>query len=190
MFWIWANEPTAEDEAMIYGVPKVIEQQDLSFNQGKIVSDPVPPIEISRDSDSQGTLTDNLIAPGSRGLLFSMRLRKLLGEIGVDNIQYFPVRVTNPADSTSTDDYMLANLLGRIACIDMAKSTLHMHPRFPDVIEFFDSLVLDESKIKDLLMFRVEGFSPLIVVHEKIKEACEGNGITGIVFYEPEDYTL
>ena len=55
---------------------------------------------------------------------------------------------------------------------------------------FFDKLVLDESKIKGLLIFRLFDFLPIIVVNEKIKDIFEKNNISGIKFYSPEEYVL
>lgn len=190
MYWIWANEPSDEDEAMLYGVPDAVKQLDLNFDKGALVTVKVPLIEFIRDEDSQGVLTDNLIAPGSRGLLFSTRLRELLAGQGVNNIQYFPVRVTNPKNSTTTDDYQLSNLIGSIACIDQMASNLEMHPHILNTIEFINALILDETKIKDNLMFRAAEFTQVIVVHERIKNACEDAGITGVVFYSPAGFTL
>lgn len=190
MYWIWANEPSDEDEAMLYGVPPVIEQRNLSFDDGILIRDKVPLIEFVRDDDSQGRLTDNLIAPGSRGLMFSSRLRAVLESVGADNIQYFPTRIENPANSTSTEDYMLANLIGRIECIDTANSDLQMHPHHTDRIEFVDSLILDKDKINNLKLFRTSEHSQIIVAHNVVKEICEKNGISGIVFYEPQEFTM
>jgi hypothetical protein len=78
MHFVWANESTADDEAMIYGTPDAVEQLNLELDNGILVDVKVPLIEIVRDGDSQGGLTDNLIASGVNGLLFSTRLRKLL----------------------------------------------------------------------------------------------------------------
>jgi len=190
MYWIWANEPDSEDEAMIYGVPPVIEREDLNFDDGIRIERDVPFIEIIQDEDSQGILTDNLIAPGTRGLLFSSRLRNTLATAGVDNIDYYPCRISNPMDGSHTDDYMIANIIGQISCIDREASDLEMHSKFPDVIEFINLLVLDDKKIRDSLIFRLKEFTQVIVVHDKIKNACTEQSISGITFYTPQNYSL
>ncbi len=187
-YWIWANEPTAEEDAMIYGVPPVIATLGLLFNQGRLVTAPVPLIEIERDSDSQGRLTDNLIAGGLKGLLFSSRLRELLRSTGIENLQHFPTVLRNPTDGTETGDYTLTNVLGRIECVDRAKSVLKHPPGDPDHIEFIESLALDTRRIRGHDLFRMGEVPEILVASERVKRACEGANITGVRFHAPEDY--
>lgn len=188
--WIWANEPTADDEAMIYGTPRAVEALDLEFNNGLLVTTKVPPIEVVQDDDSQGVLTDNLIASGTNGLLFSTRLRDLLQKIGIDNIQYFPAVVRNPVEKTSTKDYSIANIIGRVACIDRKSSELEMSPDDPDRIEFIESLAIDEKKARGLDLFRLDEKTEIIVLSDRVKKACEKAKITGVRFYPPKDFTF
>jgi hypothetical protein len=190
MYWIWFNEPTSDEDAAIYDPPPVFEEEDISFGDGDRVERAVPPITVVRDADAQGVLPDNVMVPRAMGMAFSSRLRALLAEVGVDNIDYYPCRITNPADGTATDDYMLANLVGKVACVDFEQSDLEMHRVIPDTIQFINSLVLKEGAIGDALMFRLAEFIPLVVVHEKVKDACVAAGITGVRFYEPENVPL
>jgi Immunity protein family (Imm11) len=187
-YWVWANEPTRDDEAMIYGVPPIIERLRLLFNQGQPVISSVPLIEIERDSDSQGVLTDNLIAAGVKGLLFSSRLRELLRASGVENIEYFPTVIRNPADGTETQDYSIANVLGLIACLDRAKSVVEHPPGDPDYIEFIEKLALDGTRIRGADFFRLAEKSQILIASERVKRACEAAKITGVRFYAPQDY--
>lgn len=187
-YWVWANEPTADDEAMIYGVPPVVASLGLLFNQGQQVTTAVPLIEISRDSDSQGRLTDNLTAAGVKGLLFSSRLRELLRATGIENIQYFPAVVRNPADGTETGDYSVANVLGLVECLDRAKSVVEHPPGDPDCIEFIEKLALDAARIRGHDFFRLGEKSQILIASERIKRACEAAKVTGVRFYAPQDY--
>ncbi len=189
-YWVWANEPTADDEAMIYGVPPVVASLDLSFNDGSLVTAAVPLIEIERDADSQGVLTDNLIAAGTSGLLFSPRLRALLADLGIDNIQYFPTLIRNPSDGTQTQDYELANIIGRVWCLDRKASTIETLPHDPDQIAFIDSLALDTTRIRGQDLFRLGEKTQIIVVSDRVKRACENAKITGVRFYAPPDFTF
>jgi hypothetical protein len=189
-YWVWANEPTADDEAMIYGVPPVVASLKLVFNEGNMVTAAVPLIEIERDADSQGVLTDNLIAAGSKGLLFSSRLRALVAQLGIDNIQYFPTLIRNPAAGTETRDYELANLIGKVWCLDRAASVIDSPPGDPDTIEFIDSLALDTARIRGQDLFRLGEKALIIIVSDRLKRACESAKITGVRFYAPADYTF
>jgi hypothetical protein len=189
MYWIWANQRASEEEARIEGVPAVVAQLNLSFDDGVAVQTDVPLIEIVMDEDAQGPLTDNLIAPGARGLVMSSRLRTLLQNLGVSNLQSFPCVILNTVDGTRNDDYQLVNIVGRIACVDAAGSDLEMHPRTGE-LEFVNSLALDEKKAAGHLMFRLAEHTQIIVVDETIVGACETEGITGVRFYEPADFSM
>lgn len=189
MYWIWKSLRADDGEARISGRPEVIADLGLSFDEGNRIQPAVPLIRIVRDEDSQGRLTDNQLAPGTTGLLFSRRLRDLLAGAGVHNIDYYPVTIENPADGTQSDDYQLGNLIGRVACIDMAQSDLQMHPRL-GVIEFIDSLVLDETKLGQLRMFRTVEHAQVIVVHESVRDACVAARITGVSFFQPAEFSL
>jgi uncharacterized protein DUF1629 len=189
-YWVWANEPTSDDEAMIYGVPPVVASLGLRFNEGSLVTTTVPLIEIERDADSQGVLTDNLIAAGTKGLLFSSRLRGLIAQLGIDNIQYFPTLIRNPSDGTQTRDYELANILGRVWCLDRKGSALESSPDDPDYIEFIESLALDSARIRGQDLFRLGEKAQVIIASARLKRACESAGITGIRFYAPPEFTL
>lgn len=189
MHWIWKSLRSSDSEARISGRPDVITALGLNFDEGNRIQTSVPLIRIVRDEDSQGRLTDNQLAPGTTGLLFSGRLRDLLAKAGVHNIDYYPVIIENPIDGTRTDDYQLGNLIGRVACIDMAKSEVQLHPR-TGKIEFIDSLVLDETKLAYLRMFRTAEHAQVIVVHESVRNACVVAGITGVSFFLPAEFSL
>ena len=190
MYWIWANERTSDGQARIHGTPEAVSRGDFSFDYGVRIERVVPLIEIVRDEDSQGVLTDNLIAPGVRGLVFSGRLRRVLDEVGVTNIDYYPCRMRNPLDGTSTDDYRVANLIGEIACVNRPKSDLEMDPDDPQQIMFINSLVLIEDAIGEASMFRLAEQKQVIVAHDRVKDACQAVGITGVKFYAPEEFSL
>lgn len=116
MYWIWQSLRANDDEARIADRPAVISELGVRFDEGARIEVAVPMIRMVRDEDSQGQLTDNLIAPGTTGLVLSSRLRQLLTAHGVHNIEYYPVALENPVDNTRSDDYQLGNLIGRVAC--------------------------------------------------------------------------
>ena len=93
MYWIWETSIDENElDAMIYGVPealKMLREFGIRFDDGNHINAEVPKIIIDRDGDSQGHLNDNLVAPGTSGLLFSAKLRSVLANCVVDNIEYF-----------------------------------------------------------------------------------------------------
>lgn len=116
-------------------------------------------------------------------------LVKVLTDAGVDSVQYFPAVLINPADGTRYTNYKAFNVVGLVAAADMQASELMgtSDSTMGDVD--FNRLVLDESKIGDVLMFRLAECVSAIVVHEKVKAAIEASGIPGFVFYGPGDWS-
>ena len=122
MHWVWRSRRSNDEQTRIEGRPAAIASVGQRFDQGERVTQAVSLIQLARDADAPGILTDNLIAPGTTGLVFSARLRALLAACGVANLDFYPMVVENPADGTSTDDYALANLIGRVTCFEMERS--------------------------------------------------------------------
>lgn len=189
MHWMWRSRRSNDEQTRIEERPTALASLGQRFDQGSRLTQPIPLIQLVRDADAPGVLTDNLIAPGTTGLVFSTRLRALLASCGVTNIDYYPVVVVNPADGSSSDDYALANLIGRVTCFDMARSVVQMDP-VVNQIEFIDSLVLIDDAVQGLRMFRAAEHSQVIVVHSDVRDACIDAGITGVDFERAEDFSM
>jgi len=189
MYYLLITESADERDMQIYGQPEVIYNSKIDLGLGIKMQGIIPLVTITiEEDDEQGRMTDNLIAEGATGLVVNTKIKKLLSTSGVDNIQYFDAVVENSVTGEVSDDYKIANIIGIVNCIDYDNSELEY---FPDGgVMFFDKLVLDENKIKGLLIFRLYDFLPIIVVHKKIKEIFEKNSISGIKFYLPEEYVV
>lgn len=188
MYWVWARGPTAANETFVYGPPLVTERLHVDFDTGGFVATGVPLVEISRDERSKGVLTDCVFLRGGGGLLFSSRLRKVLAAIPLDNVQYFPALVRNEVAGTATDDYALANIVGRISCLDQERSVLELAPDDADVIESIEVLAIDEGRACSLDLFRLHEEPQVVIASERVREACERHRISGVHFYEPRAY--
>ena len=78
--------------------------------------------------------------------------------------------------------------LGSPDCVDQEASDLEYYD--DGDIEFIDKLVLSEDKIPaELDIFRLEKRTTLVIVRQKLKDAIVDAGMTGFVFYNPEDYS-
>jgi hypothetical protein len=188
MYWVWTNRRTHEGEAHIYGRPRVIADMGLRFSRGTRIDQDIPLIEIPIDNEVRDGLTDNLIAPATTGLIFSGKLRDVLTSVGVDNIDYYDCVLINKDDGSKNEDYKLANIVGRVACLDVPNSDITWSPADPTAIFILKNFVINEDAIEDLLIFRMDELSTIILVHEKVKKAVVDAGITGIQFFEPSNY--
>lgn len=188
MHWVWVSERTADDEAMIYGPLNFSSVEDIKVDTGFTVSARGPLTDIIRGEHSQGEMPDNVLLRGNGGLLFSPRLRQVLEKISLDNIQYFPVTVQNPVDGTQISDYQVANIIGRLACLDRDESVLVTDPDNDNIIEFIEKLAIDEDKLSGFDLVRMHEESEIIVASDRVKDACEQAGITGVRFYKPAEH--
>lgn len=190
MYWIFANELMDEDnDADLSGEVNIELGGAITFDEGVSNSKiSIPDIVLTLDSDSRiGKMTDRLAITELYGLVFSSRLRELLARIKVENIEYYNLDILNPKNGIKYSDYKVANVVGLVDCIDIEKSDLKY---FDDGdIKRIRKMFLNESKIPpELRIFRLAKRPILTVVHQSIKDAITDAGMTGCVFYKPEEY--
>lgn len=109
---------------------------------------------------------------------------------GVNNLELFPARLTDPNTGKVHEDYQAFNVVGLVSAADLEESTLMDESAPPAMLDTdFDSLVIDEKKIMGFRLFRLAESCSAIVVSEKVKKAVEERGIPGIVFYGPGEWS-
>ncbi|MBI2268872.1 MAG: hypothetical protein HYU69_00785 [Bacteroidetes bacterium] len=159
-----------------------------NWRSGRIITEQVPqPLVYILDTDYPGNpkpMYYEQAIPVMRD-----DVAEALVRVGVDNIQYFGAVLVNPVDGKRYTNYKAYNIVGLVACADMASSKpVNMLTMGPSAT-FFESLVIDESKAGDALLFRMAENISAIVVHEKVKNAIEESGIEGFVFYGPGEWS-
>lgn len=111
-------------------------------------------------------------------------LAQALEAAGVDNVQYFPAVLTDPSSGRQHTDYWAFNIIGKVACADMGRSsTFGGDPQRGDAE--FAALYIDESRTGGALLFRLAENVSAIVVHASVRAEIESRGIPGLVFYGP-----
>jgi hypothetical protein len=112
-----------------------------------------------------------------------------LRRAGVDNLQLFEAVLREPKSGKEHTAYKAFNVIGLVACAEPAASEL-MGTSSSDVGDVdFHGLVIDDSKTHGLLLFRLAEAVSAIVVHRKVREAIEGAGIPGFIFYGPGEWS-
>lgn len=191
MYFILSNELTDEDnDACLSGNTNLDLGGNISFERGlPVPTIPTQKIILTLDNDSKnGKMTDHLSIDEIYGLVFSLRLRELLFSFMVDNVQYFDLDIIDKKNNKIYTDYKVANVVGVVDCINKSKSDITCYA--DGDIKYVDSLILDESKIpKELKIFRLSEYRIALVIHQSIKDAIVASGITGCVFYKPEEYS-
>lgn len=175
-------------EALITKFAPTMRLYGISFSAGRRFAVAVPELEIRMDRASQGRLTDDLVIRKRRCIVHSNLLIEVLRSAGVDNIDYYPCRIVNDLTGEIFRSHQAANILDMIFCLDQEGSELEIDDEEPNEIWYIHYLKLLEDRLGDALIFRLGERPSVVIVHQKVKEAVEKAGMTGVVFLPAEGY--
>jgi hypothetical protein len=163
--------------AGIGGVPEDIEP--LDWIQGKWLPPPRPDLRLTL-SNTSGPYRGDII--GSLVMVFSSELKALLGRLGVDNVQYFPVELEDPRSKEVEGGYWLANVLGRVQCV--ARSALVERPS--GLVEL-GPFAVDPARAA-LRLFRLHERPILLVVDQRLRDGLLAGDVLGVRLRETTAY--
>jgi len=142
------------------------------------------PIEIEADIDEDETIVyTDILNPGVP--LFSDKMKSALDECGVTNIDYYPVNIIDLQTKEVLAQYFLGVVQDIIACIDLEKSEFKEGAVGRMVITRF---CIDESKTKNLNLFRFHNIPGLVIINEDLKDKLSKIDFKGISFKSTEEY--
>lgn len=109
---------------------------------------------------------------------------------GVDNLQTYPTRLLNPQGNpiVPEDIYLAVNIVGKVAAADLEASIVPPENDDEIIAVDFDSLAIDEQKAHGLLMFRLAENISAVMVHKRVREAVEAQGIDDLTWFNPEEW--
>ena len=168
---------------------KIITGPDIMVNDGVFIGGVQKSYDIKLVVDKQAKDPSEFpacdIHGPSRTLLFSQRFINALNSLGVDNIQYFDADVVY-APTGEKLAYKVANIIGIVSGLDMARSDVTMNNQ--GNVLGIEEMALDEEKLKNHKICRLQEDIMLIVVHRSIKDAVEEAGMTGFMFVADDEY--
>jgi hypothetical protein len=126
----------------------------------------VPPVVYQVDLESGGSDLPTTFLPQP---IFSEQFVEHLGLIGVANLEVFPVVINDGQSESQISGYMLVNVLGMIACADLALSKFD---EFDGVYDF-DELVIDPARARGPELFRLAEAADYIIVSGRLAERIE-----------------
>lgn len=116
--------------------------------------------------------------------LMSKRLVAALEKAGVDNLQKFEVELVNEKTGKVNKDFWNVNIIGLVSCAEVDLSeTSELGSGY-----YFHNLVIDPTKVGDLLMFRLAESMMDVLVEERVARAIEAGAFRGVVL-NPVDTT-
>ncbi len=181
-YYILEQDTQRTDMPVIRKVPGDLDALEfLTGSEKEIAHTPVP-IEIKTVNGVVFPDAVTFMLP-----LFSGKLKTLLDQLGVDNIQYYEVEmIDQETEGKAGMKYWLANIIGLKDCIDEEESV----GEYDDYLEEYDweILVIDPQKTDGLKIFRLSDERMLIIIDETIKNAIESAGLEGIRLRNTRDF--
>jgi hypothetical protein len=168
--------------------------EDLDWNSGAIITIDVPdplPVTLKRYNEQSADHSPHFPSfLDGTGPLFRDDLIDAMRSFGVDNLQTFNVALQDPDNGQTYTNYKAVNVLGLISAADMAQSEATVHPGGPIIDVDFDSLVIDESKTKGALIFRLAESTNALLVSERLRDFLLSRKFDDIDFFDPKDVAL
>lgn len=120
--------------------------------------------------------------------IISSALKTFLEKQFADQLEFHPAELICLADETTDSSYFLLNLLNVIECVDKGESEFTLFHPDHNMMVTIDKLVLDDTKITDADIFRVQEHPSLIVYSKKAKTSIEKQDFKGFNFLEVSEY--
>lgn len=162
--------------------------EELSWVHGTRLDEPIPSLRFEVESREPFTWCDYII-PGADIPLFSRLMRDLLEKGGVDNVDYYEAFIRHKPTGEEKK-YWAANIVGKVKGMDREKSKFAPFDDHPVLVEDIEKLVLDEKELQGVRICRLAEYRNLIIIDGMVKNIIEQAGVTGVVFCEPEQWSL
>jgi hypothetical protein len=145
---------------------------DRNFFRAKPFGPAFPvPVLFKIDTDSEGRRMPTLFT--TPALVARRAFYDLLVAAGVDNVESYPAHIANPESDETFEDYRLLNIVGRVACADLAASNA---AELGPGIRVIDEPVLRKQALQDALIFRLAEDPVQIVVSDALAARIRAAG--------------
>ncbi len=125
--------------------------------------------------------------------IISKKIVEALMPLDLYGVQFIPAKVRNPKDPFSeVKDYWFMHVWNQIACLDKEKSEID-YDEVDGQIWDIDKLVLDEKmlglfELRKRQIFELAEKSPVLLVHQTIKDAIESVHPKGCRFFKAAEW--
>lgn len=169
------------DIAAIGGVPESFEP--LDWISGKKLGGPQGVLRLHLSAVSGPMLGDVI---GSLVTVFSDDLKNALTSFGIDNIDYYPVELEDTTTQQVHAGFWLVNILGRVNCVDTARSTIAPRPSGSKGV--LKSFQVDAKRTGGLHLFRLDEKPTLIVIDEPLWSFLMTQPMNGVILPSTDKY--
>lgn len=169
-------------------------ENDYLLKRGvSVIADFPNPAIMNMNKDHKGSkkLADAIHSRGGEGVpIVSSKLAEIIKSIvEKDKIELLPVIINNHENKVASEDYVIANAVDVVDCIDREQSILTWNPIDPELISVVEKLVLDQNKIpENAVFFRLKNWLLRIIVREDLFEKLMNANLTGLKLKPVADY--
>ena len=153
-----------------------------------------PPLKvINIETEEEDDEDEDWVYPALTWVPIPLMKRSLVTALraaGVENLQTYPTRLTNPQGNPPApeDLYLAVNIVGKVSAADLKASEVSPGNKDEIISVDFDSLAVDAGKAHDMGMFRLAENISAVLVHQRIREAIEAAGIEDLTWFKPEEW--
>jgi hypothetical protein len=191
MYFVWQSDVALyEDFMFVSRSPDGLNTGDWIRGE-RLVTKPKA-VTLVGDSKYASALSDMVLTQFQLPVL-SPRAITTLEDLGIENVEYFPVNIKRPKITAVEKSYKIANIVGRIDCLDKNHAIFATFSADPNKIRSLRQYRILEDKIADAaaggrppLIFRLGEFSYHALVHDSVKNAFEKQKLTGAKFTPTE----
>lgn len=185
-FYIIRQDTLIEGSRIVMDVPDNIDP--LEWIQGKPVTHPGENLILDL-SENSGDYIGDIISGAVT--IYHDELKNALEIMGVNNIEYYPIRLRNPYTKNTEGGYWLVNIIGCYDCIDLGKSEIERSDSNVDEDDFeIMSLAIDETKTNGAKIFRLKTNPTLVIINQELKDYFdETDMLVGVELLQTEMYS-
>jgi hypothetical protein len=160
------------DEALI----DLASHWETNFFAGRAFREDFPvPVRFKIDVDGDGRRMPSIFT--TPAFVGRDSFHRLLVAAGVDNVDSYPAVILDPQSGKTVDDYLVLNILGLVACADLAaKPGFELGPG----MRVIDSPVLRKQAVRDALIFRLAEDPIQIILSDALAARIRAAGIGDI----------
>src|SRR5687767_14787133 len=108
-----------------------------------------------------------------------------LRSAGVDNIDSYDATLQSEDGSVVLSGYKAYNIVGLVSAADLEKTEFSPDNPSRQIDASLRGLVVDETKARGLLLFRLAESVDTILIHDSVKAVLEARDFKGVLFTPP-----
>lgn len=147
-----------------------------------------PPTEPVVATIQPGYEKSELVPYFDAARMMNVAMHDALRSAGVDNLDAYDAEIRSEDGSIVHRGYKAFNLIGLVQAADLKKTVFNDPPASRVIDASIEHLVIDDTKVGGLLMFRLAEFVGAVIVHEKVRRVIEARRIRDVVFREPHEF--